>query len=517
MTESLWTIRRLHTAYRVNGLLYRLRFLGLSYESRACKRLGLLLALLREVGGQLLGKSLYVLLLVLLPQRLSPQPLPEGFALHVLLCLSLAGVSWGESLFAARESSYYAVFLLRMDARRYALSCYGYGLLRAVLCAAAVAALWGLEPLPALVLVLLPAGTRLLRDGLRLRRFRRRGRVDGGALGLLWAALGLAAGYVPPLLLGWALPPWLSGALAGVLLLCAVPAGRAIWRFADYRGLYRRVLDPETLRLLRGDEPEGGETYVQTRLEREDGEQTPPEGERCGFGWFSERFFRRNRRLLLRPARRTALLLAALLGLGCLGCLLLPELRGLLHGRVLSALPLLPLLMYFLNRGHSVTRVLFLSCDRSMLHYGFYRQGRVIRGVFAARLRALLRINLPPTLVLALGLPLLLLCSGGGAAADYLLLSLTVLALGLFFSVHYLVLYYLLQPYTVGLDRLGLGYRLASGLTYAVSYGCWASFSRLEGSELPFALAAIGFAALYVPLALLLADRLAPRTFRLRE
>lgn len=51
---------RLHMAYRVNGILYRLRFLSLSYESGFAKTLGLVLAILRELLGLLLGKLLYM-------------------------------------------------------------------------------------------------------------------------------------------------------------------------------------------------------------------------------------------------------------------------------------------------------------------------------------------------------------------------------------------------------------------------------------------------------------------------
>ena len=49
---------RLHMAYRVNGILYRLRFLSLSYESGFAKTLGLVLAILRELLGLLLGRLL---------------------------------------------------------------------------------------------------------------------------------------------------------------------------------------------------------------------------------------------------------------------------------------------------------------------------------------------------------------------------------------------------------------------------------------------------------------------------
>ena len=42
---------RLHMAYRVNGILYRLRFLRLPYENSFAKTLGLVLAVLREIFG----------------------------------------------------------------------------------------------------------------------------------------------------------------------------------------------------------------------------------------------------------------------------------------------------------------------------------------------------------------------------------------------------------------------------------------------------------------------------------
>ena len=58
---------RLHMAYRVNGILYRLRFLSLSYESGFAKTLGLVLAILRELLGLLLGKLLAFILFAVVP------------------------------------------------------------------------------------------------------------------------------------------------------------------------------------------------------------------------------------------------------------------------------------------------------------------------------------------------------------------------------------------------------------------------------------------------------------------
>ena len=212
--------------------------------------------------------------------------------------------------------------------------------------------------------------------------------------------------------------------------------------------------------------------------------------------------------------RRTAVIAGAALAPGCAACLALPEIAAAINGALVPALPMMLLLMYFINRGNTVTQVLFFNCDSSMLSYRFYRQPRVILGIFTARLKSLTAINLLPTAVIALGLPLLLLCSGGtDTPTDYLVLPLAILAMSVFFSVHYLVLYYLLQPYTAGLENTSFGYRLITGLTYFV---CYMIYANVHGATMAFGIGMIVFAAAYVAAALLLAYRLAPRTFKLR-
>ena len=175
------------------------------------------------------------------------------------------------------------------------------------------------------------------------------------------------------------------------------------------------------------------------------------------------------------------------------------------------------MLMYYINRGQSTTQMLFFNCDYSMLSYRFYRQPSVILPLFWARLRMLVRINLRPAIVLAVGLPLLmLLCGGTEQPVDYLILPVTVLALSVFFSTHYLVLYYLLQPYTAGLQTKNPAYTVVTLATYFACYqGAQALGEHI--SSLLFGLICIGFSLLYVVVALVLVHRLAPRTFRLRQ
>lgn len=514
---------RLHMAYRVNGILYRLRFLSLSYESGSAKTLGLVLAVLREIFGILLGKLLYMAVFFAAPLLLIHRELPPELYGHLLVFLTLIGGIFNNSLLNGGQDAYYAVILLRMDARRYTLSAYGYYLLKTAVGFLAAALLVGhliLGQGLALCLLtpVLVCGVKLLSAGLELRHFHRRSILPQGRKEVLPAAGCLRSsaggGVSAPS------PAEPGPAPAAVYAVCGLAAAGGAWgavyllHFSGYRRVYRHLFTADAVSLLSGDDPQAAARETQAQYQSKLTLDAGPNSRKTGCARFNELFVRRNYRLLMRPARRTAVIAGAALALGCAACLALPEIAAAINGALVPALPMMLLLMYFINRGNTVTQVLFFNCDSSMLSYRFYRQPRVILGIFTARLKSLTAINLLPTAVIALGLPLLLLCSGGtDTPTDYLVLPLAILAMSVFFSVHYLVLYYLLQPYTAGLENTSFGYRLITGLTYFV---CYMIYANVHEATMAFGIGMIVFAAAYVAAALLLAYRLAPRTFKLR-
>lgn len=68
--------------------------------------------------------------------------------------------------------------------------------------------------------------------------------------------------------------------------------------------------------------------------------------------------------------------------------------------------------MYMCNRGSIYTQVLFMNCDHSMLTYPFYKKPAFILKLFQIRLRELIKMNLPPAMVIGGGLALLLYVTG---------------------------------------------------------------------------------------------------------
>lgn len=85
--------------------------------------------------------------------------------------------------------------------------------------------------------------------------------------------------------------------------------------------------------------------------------------------------------------------------------------------------------------------------------------------------------------------------------------------MSIFFSVHYLTLYYLLQPYNIHTQVKSGAYTAVIWITYMV---CWL-FLQLRLDTLAFGLAATAFCIVYCIAACILVYKLAYKTFRLRS
>ena len=121
-------------------------------------------------------------------------------------------------------------------------------------------------------------------------------------------------------------------------------------------------------------------------------------------------------------------------------------------------------------------------------------------------------INLLPALCIAFCLAGLLAISGGGSWFDYGLIAVTILAMSIFYSVHYLVLYYLLQPFNEQVEMKSIAYQAVIIITYIVAY----QFLSLPMSLSVFGLSMVVFTMIYVLIALALVYTQAPKTFHIK-
>lgn len=522
MLKTLRLSFSLRNTYRVNSILYSLKQVPLIkeilpdslYRFGALKTLANLLSVIWELLSIFIWKILYFFTLVCgVGFFYEKAPGNEAF-LHILFFLTLIGSYVNSNLFSSSQHKYYAIGLLRMNAREYSLVNYGYSLLKTILGFLPCTIFFGLEKgVPLWLCILIPfgvAGAKLVMAADSLRDYKKSGtlRSDGKVLkqtGIL-TGIFVALAYLLPAA-GIVLPFELS-ALLWVLL---IPAGLISLRYLLGFEYYREFNQELFSQMF--DQMDTMKNATKTAGERSITADSTITSQKKGFEYLNELFIKRHQKILWRSSVRIgeacALIIAVILGYMFIDPSARPPIREL----VLNTLPLFSFVMYMINRGTSFTTALFTNCDRSLLTYSFYKRPKEILQLFQIRLREIIKINAFPAIVIGTGLCLILAFSGGTEnPLHYLVLMVTILSMSVFFSIHYLTLYYLLQPYTAGTEIKSGTYRIALALTYLVCYG----LIQVRMPLMTFGLSCIGFCVIYSAVASILVYYFAPETFRIR-
>ncbi len=170
-------------------------------------------------------------------------------------------------------------------------------------------------------------------------------------------------------------------------------------------------------------------------------------------------------------------------------------------------------IMYMINRGEKISKAMFMNCDHAMLTYRIYRSPKVILALFKRRLLTLIRLNIIPASMIAVGSIIVFIISGNINITNIIFFPLSILLLSVFFSVHNLVLYYLLQPYNVNTEERSKSYRIANIITYFVCIYP-AFYLDVELDVNTFSYLMIFASIIYIFVGLYLVQKYAPRTFK---
>lgn len=522
MFKTLRISFSLKNTYRVNGILYSLKQIPLLkkilpqalYKVRGLKIFANVLSVIWEVISIFIGKFLYFLTMVcgigILYERTPASPT----FLHILLCLTLVGAYMNTSMFNPSRDKYYAMILMRMNAKDYTLVNYGYAILKVIIGFLPFSILFGLlRGVPLWFCLLIPfcvAGVKLAVAAYSLWDYERSGYVhnENKIRKHLWlfAGIMLALAYVLPAF-GFVLPSFVSM----ILLLVWIPLGmvsiRKIVRFEHYREINQELLSQIINQM------DERKLVAKRTSEKAISADTTITSKRKGFEYLNELFIKRHQKILWKATIKIASVCCFLVCGVLLLLHLLPEIRPEINEMVLTWLPYFVFIMYAINRGTGFTQALFMNCDHSLLTYSFYKQPKFVLRLFQIRLREIMKINAVPGLVIGIGLSLILFASGGtDNPLNYAVLIISVLCMSLFFSIHYLTIYYLLQPYNAGTEMKSGTYRVVLLVTYFVCYG----LMNLRMPILVFGVACIAFCVLYSIVASVLVYRFAPKTFRIR-
>lgn len=318
----------------------------------------------------------------------------------------------------------------------------------------------------------------------------------------------LAAAYGLPAV-GFVLPSVISI----IIFLACIPLGVAgaikVLSFGDYRAINQELLSGLTNQM----DSSAKTQIIKQANEKKISADTSITSNRKGFEYLNELFIKRHRKILWNSTKKISYVCTFLVIGVLMVAFLSPDLKPKINGMVMTWLPYFVFILYAINRGTSFTQALFMNCDHSLLTYSFYKQPKFILRLFQIRLREIMKINAVPALVIGIGLALILFATGGtDNPLNYVVLIVSILCMSLFFSIHYLTIYYLLQPYNAGTELKSGTYKIILWATYFVCF----YIMKLRMPIMVFGVMTIVFCILYSIVASILVYRFAPKTFKIR-
>lgn len=520
-------------AYELNGIIYRLKsipFIGKhisssEYTDGPIRNIGKLLLWINTIIGFCIGEIIYLLCLMIAVLSLVKAVgySFESVFITLFTCLALIGIPVNNYLLDPTVDKFYAINLLRMDARKYVLSDLIYRIIRKItgyaLMFTGICLLLDLNPLVAVSGTVLTILGKFLGSYIKLE-FARRDKISSYSQGLVFYILIMSGICALLICFGWPITSPVLYVITGIVAVTGALAAYKLWCFGDYQVVCKSIITTETTMVLDKREV-AADIHKKSAANQlsKDTDSLTFKSSKSGYEMFNELFFRRHSKILL---KRTGIISVALL-VGLIIIILYNYIMQHYFGRSKFDDPVIlfytmPLALYFINTGDGVTNAMFYNCDSAMLTYNFYRKPSALLGLFRQRLKLLIKLNIVPAFLLSCCLSSLCLLSSMSSVAVNCLASLILcLALSVFFSVHRLVAYYLLQPYTEGLDKPRFGYGLVNSLTYLASYTIFMAKDKISLSPVNFALCAVAFSIIYVLIALALVYRFAPSRFVLHK
>lgn len=523
MLKTLKLSFSLKNTYRVNSILHALKRIPLIkkllpaeiYRVRGLKIFATVLSVIWELFTAFWGKLFYLLVMVFLPTMLLPIEATGDAFLHILLILTVIGGILNAYLFEDGMDKYYALILLKMNAKQYTLINFGYALLKLLIGFILFGLLFGLMSglrfWQCLLVPLYVIAVKLIHGAYDLWRYEKKGtaasEVEGGNGRAITLIILLALAYGLPAL-NIAIPATISSAAMGITVVLGALSVKKLLTFEDYRLVYQRVLNRSMLQM------EELKASVAETSRQKITADTRITSEKKGFEYLNELFVKRHHKILWKKAKWITIICLVVMIVAQITMVAFPNVKQPVNEMILRILPVFAFILYGINGGTEFTQALFVNCDHSLLTYSFYKLPGSILKLFTIRLREIVKVNLLPAGIIAVGMAWLLFASGGtDNPFNYAVIVVSIVCMSIFFSVHYLTIYYLLQPYNAGTEMKSGMYKVVSGLTYVVCY----MLMQAEMSTFVFGLAAIVFCVLYCAVACVLVYKFAPKTFRIRN
>lgn len=519
MINSLRMSFKIDMTYAINSFIYSLKKIPIFkdlfpgdnlYKSKKAKSIIRVLGLILSSARIILYKIIYFWVIYVLATLLTPKDIASGI-LHIYFIFTIIGMFFNNKVLTTSTKKYFSIVLFNMDAKEYMKATLWQEILTNLITHSI--GLWILIQSPIIVLfTIFGLLGRIIGERLNVWHYTKYKISLTYNYPFYWTIilLSVLATLLPRI--GMMITSPVITIIDIICLPIAILSYIGLMKIDNYKLIFKRL--NTKVRALNSNQSREYSRQAMIDIKEKDKkiDEKKLKGKK-GYDLFNTIFFERHKEILLRSAKWFASIsLLIIVGVGIL-VMINPILQKNLNNFLLNNIAWFVIIMYFINRGAIITQAMFYNCDHSMLTFNFYRNPKVILNVFKTRVLTVSKVNLIPASVIAVGLPILLYITGGTPnSIDYISIPIFIITLSIFFSIHYLVIYYLFQPYDKNMKMKSIAYSLISALTYLIAY----SLTDFKMSTTLFSIIAIIATVAYSIIALISVYKKAPQTFKIK-
>ena len=522
MINCLYKTLQIDVAYSVNSLIYTMvkmpyfrdMFDNNVYDNRNVKKIvgivGMILSFLRA----LFVKVLYLIVIFEISKTFYKDNYINCFY-HMYFVLTILGLFINNRLLTTSKKKYFSIVLFQMDANQFLRANYLWDLLNLVIYNLlgffVISLFYKISITSILILILLSLVCRIIGETLNMMFYKKYLYVWYGNTKLYFPIFLflIACCFLPFFNIIISMNTILFVSI--IFAILSIFAVIYIFRIDDYKVIYKSLSQVSDVM----DSKNESNYYRQALVNMKDKDKEIDSKileKKHGYDLFNTIFFKRHREIMFRSAKNCAIIATVVYAILIYYMSIKPEFRESIGNFLHIKLSWFVLIMYFLNRGAAITQAMFYNCDHAMLTYNFYREPDTLLGLFKRRLINIVLINLIPSFVVGIGNTCLLYYSSVNCSLlTYITSFIFIISLSMFFSVHYLVIYYLLQPFNKNMQMKKMSYSVVSFLTYFITF----ELTYVVVNSNILSIFGIIFVVIYIVISLILVYRIAPRTFKI--
>lgn len=504
---------KIDLSYSTNSFIYYIRKLPFirnivsedAYKDKSIKLIAGIISFIFSLAKALFYKYIYFTIILFIAKSISNNTFTFY---HMLFFLSIIGMFINTKLLDTSQKKYLSIVIFNMDAKKYLISHLFNVLISNFILNGICLSILSNNIKFNLLFVFLITFFRIIGDAFNIWYFKNKGNF--------WYNNTLVYFSLLATLLFLCFTPYfgfiINSDIIIISLIISIFIGFIsliyIYSVNDYKLIFKRI---NTFKNVMNHDNNTRESIVDVNS-RDIAINDSKIKNKTGYDYFNTIFFERHKSILLRSCMNfSTVIFLAYIVISYL--VIKDESTALMVSNFFNnKISWFIIFMYIINRGSIITQAMFYNCDHAMLKYNFYREPSVIIGLFKKRLFTIIKVNLIPAIVVALGNITLLYLTKCSNLLEYFGSSIFVILLSIFFSVHYLVIYYLLQPYDENLKIKSLSYSVISTITF---FACF-FLLKVVVSSIVFSIFGLIFSLLYIFIGINIVKKYAPITFKIR-